>query len=1185
MPRKYSPTFYVGNMATVQVACSPLGGPPREAPRELPREQGAGFRRLSARLRALRPDDSSAARTEIHLLLDQLISENYGAGGGVAPEDVSTLLVQACRLVPLNQNHLVSKVSQLTHHLLNTLQVIVDEQNLDFLLAYTISAIQQCSSWTHVKILQALAALVYGNGSRCQKYLPDLLGKSGLLMKLSDLAQSDPEVRRAAVHCMANLCLSVPGQPYLEEPYQNICFQAFLTILQSPKSPDMDDITFCMLLQNALKGIQSLLNGGKMKLTQTDELGALLAVLKKSMFHGLPGINIEMPTVLYPTPLPQYDGRPPVKLQLPESSASRPTMNRKKRSKIKPRKIQPGEEEEEEESSGEKEAAPVTGVGRGNLHEGSTQSPSSLAVQSLRLDGSGAAGKDGVSSPFSSSSWKRVSSSESDYSDTEGGMQSKMRSYQAKVRQGALACFLSTIKSIEKKVLYGYWSAFVSDTPELGSPQSVSLMTLTLKDPSPKTRACALQALSAILEGSKQFLSVAEDTSDHRRAFTPFSVMIASSIRELHRCLLLALVAESSSQTLTQIIKCLANLVSNSPYNRLKLSLLTKVWNQIKPYVRHKDVNVRVSSLTLLGAIVSTHAPLPEVQLLLQQPCSSGLSNSDSATPHLSPPDWWKKAPAGPFLEEASVSSPTGSSEPCWLIRLCISTVVLPKEDSCSGSDAGCAAGSTYMPSPMRLEALQVLAHLAKGYFSVAQVYLMELAEVICKCMGEADPSIQLHGAKLLEELGTGLIQQYKPDSTLAPEQRVPVTLVVLFWTMMLSGPLPRALQNAEHPTLQASACDALSSILPEAFSSLRSDWQILCITVLLGLNDSKNRLVKAAASRALGVYVLFPCLRQDVIFVADTANAILMSLQDKSLNVRAKAAWSLGNLTDTLIVNMETPDPSFQEEFSGLLLLKMLRSAIEASKDKDKVKSNAVRALGNLLHFLQPSHIEKPQFAEIIEESIQALISTVLIEAAMKVRWNACYAMGNVFKNPALPLGTAPWTSQAYHALTSVVTSCKNFKVRIRSATALSIPGKRERYGSVDQYAQIWNALVTALQKSEDTTDFLEFKYCASLRTQICQALVHLLSLASASDLPCIKETLELNGDMVQSYFLQFLKSGAEGDDTGAPHSPQERDQMVRTALEHISSVQALAGDTAKRVIVAFLDNILTVYFDSSGS
>ncbi|KAL4663971.1 hypothetical protein H8959_021007, partial [Pygathrix nigripes] len=630
------------------------------------------------------------------------------------------------------------------------------------------------------------------------------------------------------------------------------------------------------------------------------------------------------------------------------------------------------------------------------------------------------------------------------------------------------------------------------------------------------------------------------------------------------------------------IIKCLANLVSNAPYNRLKLSLLTKVWNQIKPYIHHK-----VSSLTLLGAIVSTHAPLPEVQLLLQQPCSSGLGNSNSATPHLNPPDWWKKAPAGPSPEETSVSSPKGSSEPCWLIRLCISIVVLPKEDSCSGSDAGSAAGSAYEPSPMRLEALQVLALLARGYFSMTQAYLMELGEVICKCMGETDPSIQLHGAKLLEELGTGLIQQYKPDSTVAPDQRVPVFLVVMFWTMMLNGPLPRALQNSEHPTLQARApmMPYFILIFPLSTFSLQNDRQILCITVLLGLNDSKNRLVKAATSRALGVYVLFPCLRQDVIFVADTANAILMSLEDKSLNVRAKAAWSLGNLTDTLIVNMETPDPSFQEEFSGLLLLKMLRSAVEASKDKGKVKSNAVRALGNLLHFLQPSHIEKPTFAEIIEESIQALISTVLTEAAMKVRWNACYAMGNVFKNPALPLGTAPWTSQAYSALTSVVTSCKNFKVRIRSAAALSVPGKREQYGSVEQYARIWNALVTALQKSEDTIDFLEFKYCASLRTQICQALIHLLSLASASDLPCIKEILKLNRNMVQSYILQFLKSGAEGDDTEAPHSPQETDQMVRMALKHMGSIQAPAGDTARRAIMGFLEEILAICFESSGS
>uniref|UniRef100_A0A8C0IWE4 HEAT repeat-containing protein 6 n=1 Tax=Chelonoidis abingdonii TaxID=106734 RepID=A0A8C0IWE4_CHEAB len=1138
-----------------------VAGPREEVAGPEPEPSGS-IRRYLARLCALRPlpgpdrEGESGRRTELHLLFDQLICENCGPGAPGPTGDVCALLVQACQLVHLNQEHLVNKVCQLIHHLLNRFQVVVDEQNLDFLLSYSISALKQCSSWTHTEILQALAALVYNNGPNCQKYLPDLLGKSGLLVQFSDLAQPDVELRRAAVHSMANLCLSVPGQPYLDESYRSLCFQTFLSVLQSSRTSDVDDITFCMLLQNALKGIQSLLNGGKMKLMQTDQLGSLLAVLKKCMFYGLPGLNMEMPAVLYPAPLPQYDGRSPLKPEQSELSTAKQTGTRRKKSKGKQKKGQLGEEVKEELESDIGDGA-IHGMDIFQLHSDNAQNSPCLNPWNRTLDAAYMpAGKDHLSCY---PSWKRISSSESEYSDAEGGIQSKMRSYQAKVRQGALACFLSTIKSIEKKVLYGYWSAFVPDTPGIGSPQSVSLMTIALKDPSPKTRACALQVLSATLEGSKQFLSVAEDAHDHKRAFTPFSVTIASSIRELHRCLLLALVAESSSQTLTQIVKCLANLVSNAPYSRLKPGLLTRVWNQIKPYIRHKDVNVRVSSLTLFGAVVSAQAPSPEVQLLLQQPSSSGLSNSGTATPrHVSSSEWWRRAL--PSQGEPTDTWESSSSEPCWLIRLCISTVVLPREDSYSDSDTSFTASTIYEPSPVRLESLQVLALLVKGYFSVAQSYLLELGEVACKCMEETDPSIQLHGAKLLEELGTGIVQQHKPDSTIAVNEKVPVNLVVTFWTMMLNGPLPGALQNAQHPTLQTSACDALSSILPEAFGSLRDDQQILCITLLLGLNHSENPLVKAAAARALGVYILFSCLRQDVMFVADTANAILNSLQDKSPNVRAKAAWSLGNLTDTLIVNMEMIGESFQEEFSDLLLLKMLRSAIEASKDKDKVKSNAVRALGNLLHFLQPYHIVKPRFSETIKESIEALISTVQSEATMKVRWNACYALGNVFKNPALPLGEAPWTAQAYNALTSVVKSCKNFKVRIKSAMALSIPTQRECYGTTEQFSQIWSALVIALQKSEDTEDFLEFKYSASLRTQICQALIHLLSLANSTDLPFIRKTVAENGDVIRSYVLQYMKLGVEEDEAGIHTNSHERDRLLKRAIEHICGIEELS-------------------------
>ena len=73
-------------MAAAQVAGSLSGGPPPETPGEPPFEPGRGFRCLSARLCALRPDDSSSGRTEIHLLFDQLISETYCEGSSVAPE-------------------------------------------------------------------------------------------------------------------------------------------------------------------------------------------------------------------------------------------------------------------------------------------------------------------------------------------------------------------------------------------------------------------------------------------------------------------------------------------------------------------------------------------------------------------------------------------------------------------------------------------------------------------------------------------------------------------------------------------------------------------------------------------------------------------------------------------------------------------------------------------------------------------------------------------------------------------------------------------------------------------------------------------------------------------------------------------------------------------------------------------
>ena len=87
----------------------------------------------------------------------------------------------------------------------------------------------------------------------------------------------------------------------------------------------------------------------------------------------------------------------------------------------------------------------------------------------------------------------------------------------------------------------------------------------------PQVRACALQVLSALLDGSRQLLGVAEDTAPPRTAFTPFSFSLAAAIRELHRSLSLALLAEASAHTLTQVIK--VTLAGSHTHARLWASL------------------------------------------------------------------------------------------------------------------------------------------------------------------------------------------------------------------------------------------------------------------------------------------------------------------------------------------------------------------------------------------------------------------------------------------------------------------------------------------------------------------------------------------------------------------------------------------------------------------------------------
>lgn len=117
--------------------------------------------------------------------------------------------------------------------------------------------------------------------------------------------------------------------------------------------------------------------------------------------------------------------------------------------------------------------------------------------------------------------------------------------------------------------------------------------------------------------------------------------------------------------------------------------------------------------------------------------------------------------------------------------------------------------------------------------------------------------------------------------------------------------------------------------------------YQTLAVTLLLSLPSDQDINVRAAACRALGVFVLFPSLRSDPHFVSDMASAIMDQMNDKAILVRVRASWAEGNLGDALVSESENPEFDFQEWISLMTWSNIIITATSACTDNDKVNAS----------------------------------------------------------------------------------------------------------------------------------------------------------------------------------------------------------------------------------------------------
>ncbi|KAJ8312659.1 hypothetical protein KUTeg_010032 [Tegillarca granosa] len=1042
--------------------------------------------------------DDEKSRTNLNLLMDELNSMEYSIH--IAnDEEANRLIIKLCKIVPYYEDRLLE----------------LYDPNLPVVMEYLIGAVQRCQVWAIGDIYVALAAVVYENVGRLTEYHKILFGKQGILFSVIENQTASEDVLRGATQTLENLCIRVSDQQYMDDRYAEICFEAFLKLLHRIPATKIDPNTQCKVLISALRGLQNILSATKMM--PMEQLGQLLSAVRAFMYHGLTNATTVIPERLYPTPLSQYDPNPlqPIKSPFEQQPSDKEAPGSGKKSKKKKNKKAA---EKKNDDSGDVEEAMVD---------------RQTKTEHLGVKGQGQA-RDKSGSQNLRPAWTRISSSESEFSDTEGGQSSRLRMSCGKVRQCALACLHTLIKNTDKRLMFGYWSSFIPDSHAAANSQNVhTLFTIILKDPLPKCRMGALTALTALIEGTKTYLAVADDSEDLRTAFLPFSSVIGSTIRELHRCLLVALISENFPLTLTQLIKCMSVLVANVPYHKMRPGLLTRVMKQVRNFLYHRDPNVRVACLTCFGAVVAIQPPLMEIchiiqpmkapsivrqdDTMLKTDPDSGISscnasNSDSEGSHINHEQIENKST---FSEGHSpgIMTPSGCSsgtqtpvfsdqalqaaakEVSWIVKLCVKNVLPRQTASVDNSEEG---HLHLEPLPVRLESLQLLAHLTRGYFPVIRNSLPILRDLICQCFEDKDQVVRLHTSKIQD-----------------------------FWIQLLSGPVPGILQKEAYNAVRATTCDCLSNMGPDVFAILPVDKRILCITLVLGLTSDEDKILRSAAIRALGVYILYPCLREDVSFVADAANSILTSMDDGSLNVRLKTAWSLANLCDAL-----------------------------ACGDNDKVKSNAVRALGNIMRYLPVRSLGKTPFRNAVENGVKAL-----------VRWNACYAVSNMFKNPLMNHGNAPWTKDILITLCSVVKDCKNFKVRINAALALGTPIERHHYGDKDLYLLVFGSLVEALQSSEDVVDFAEFRYKENLNDQICSSIIHLVTMVTSDDFEVIVPVLEKNFDLIsthlEKYCSNLLKSPTSDE------LPKAMDHILSTDTEDLNDLQKMALTLLKQLFI----------------
>ena len=393
---------------------------------------------------------------------------------------------------------------------------------------------------------------------------------------------------------------------------------------------------------------------------------------------------------------------------------------------------------------------------------------------------------------------------------------------------------------------------------------------------------------------------------------------------------------------------------------------------------------------------------------------------------------------------------------------------------------------------------------------------------------------------------------------------------LVALWDDVASAQLPAMTAHAS-PLVRAAGLGCLVGLVASASTGVsRENRRALTEAPHASLRDESVAAVRAAACRALGALAALPPMADDPETGArateplePSVTALLASLSDDAKSVRLPASWAVANACRAVAESAATRFPDTKRVptprgdrregegegegegdartdadadadaiLSAATIAAVARACVDAAvREGDKVRANAARALGHLVAACDfrdvgggsngvgvgasvGGSIGGDSPSAWLPEVIQALMSCLTTGNA-KVQWNACHAMGALFRNPTTSASKSAWSPLVIRMLLMLMRDTRNFKIRVHAAATLGVPGTREEFGNA--YPDTVSIVAGAVEGSEldawgedaAAGDADLIRYRPQLAARLTATLLRVLAMGTPEDAGAVRDTL----------------------------------------------------------------------------